>query len=410
MSFVTLTACCTVAGVVFGTRAGFLYLAGTIVVVGLIGNLVCSGRIGDLLVSDPYLMSPQAWISQLSGYAGFAAVILVVSGALQSRLSNTLLAVSQQAEELRESEGRYRLLADNMRDVLFLQNMEFGVEYVSPSAERLFGCTTDELLRINVQDMFAPGSRERAVESFQHALALAEDGRLRCSSAGVRVPPQGRIDLLGRGDPDLRARSTKGRIVAVQGLLRDITVRKPDRSRTRGTRARAPSIREAQGHRPARRRHRPRFQQPAGADHGPRRSSREGSGRPRNPLRTTPGRSSPRPATPPTSPASCWPSPAREPTNTGPWMSTRSSTRSPRFSPTASIGGSRSSDTTKRPPPSSRVIRPSSRMSCSTSLSTPATPCRRVGKSSSRPGSTENQGELSSHVGFATAGQRRGHG
>ena len=225
MSFVTLTACCTVAGVVFGMRAGFFYLGATIVGVGLIGSLVCSGRIDDLLVSDPYLLSPQAWISQLSGYAGFAAVILVVSGTLQSRLSNSLLAVSHQAEELRESEGRYRLLADNMRDVLFLQDMEFGVQYVSPSAERLFGYTTEEFLQINAMDIFAPGSRERAAESFQKALALAESGDYDVPPLEFEYIRKDGSTFWGEVTPTF-VRDHEGTIVAAQGLLRDITVRK----------------------------------------------------------------------------------------------------------------------------------------------------------------------------------------
>jgi PAS domain S-box-containing protein len=191
----------------------------------LIGSLVCTGRIDNLLVTDPYLLSPQAWVSQLSGFAGFAAVILVVSGALKARLSTSLSAVSRQAEELRESESRYRLLADNMRDVLFLQNMDFRLDYISPSAERLFGYTVDELLQINIQDVFAADSRERAVESFQHALAMAEAG-------DFEVPPQ-EFEYLrkdgstfwGEMTPTF-VRDPEGRIIGIQGLLRDITVRK----------------------------------------------------------------------------------------------------------------------------------------------------------------------------------------
>ncbi len=129
-SFVGLAACCLAIGVVFGERAGFWVLGGFVVAVGAIGAAVCRGLLTGLQVTDPFLLEPQTWVSQLAGFAGFTAVILVVSGALQSRLSNTLLAVSRQAEELRESEGRYRLLADNMRDVLFLQDLDFGIEYV----------------------------------------------------------------------------------------------------------------------------------------------------------------------------------------------------------------------------------------------------------------------------------------
>ncbi len=225
VSFVGLTACCMVIGVVFGQRAGFVVLAGNTVLVGLIGAAVCGGRLTSIQVTDPYFFEPQTWISQIAGFAGFTAVILVVSNALQTRLSKTLLAVSQQAEELRESESRYRLLADNMRDVLFLQDMEFGIQYVSPSAERLFGYTVEELLQINVRDMFAAESRERAGESFQHALAMAENG-------DFDVPPQEfeyiRKDgstFWGEVTPTF-VRDHEGTIVAIQGLLRDITVRK----------------------------------------------------------------------------------------------------------------------------------------------------------------------------------------
>ncbi len=225
MSFVTLTACCTVAGAVFGMRVGFLYLGGTIAGVGLIGNLVCSGRIDNLMVTDPYLLSPQAWISQLSGYAGFAAVILVVGGALQTRLSNTLLAVSQQAGKLRESEGRYRLLADNMRDVLFLQDMDFSVQYVSPSAERLFGYTVEEFLRMDIREMIAAGSRERAAESFQHALALAEEGKFEFPSYEFEYIRKDGSTFWGEVTPTF-VHDHEGTIVATQGLLRDITVRR----------------------------------------------------------------------------------------------------------------------------------------------------------------------------------------
>ena len=225
MSFVTLTACCTVVGVVFGMRTGFFFLGGTIVGVGLIGNIVRAGWIDNLLVSDPYLLSPQAWISQLSGYASFTAVVLVVSGALQTRLSNTLLAVSHQAEELRESEGRYRLLADNMRDVLFLQDMEFSIQYASPSTERLFGYTVDEFLEIDPRDMITEESRERASGAYQQAFAMAERGEYDAPPHEFEYLRKDGSTFWGEVTPTF-VRDHEGRIVAIQGLLRDITVRK----------------------------------------------------------------------------------------------------------------------------------------------------------------------------------------
>jgi PAS domain S-box-containing protein len=225
VSFVGLTACCMVAGVVFGVRLGFILLGLNVVLVSLIGAAVCGGHLTGIQVTDPYFFEPQTWVAQIAGFAGFTAVTLVVSGALQSRLSNTLLVVSRHAADLRESEERYRLLADNMRDVLFLQNMEFGIDYVSPSAERLFGYTVGEILQIDAMDLFKPECRERAGESFQHALAMAD-------GAEFEVPPQEFEYLRKDGSTfwgemtPVFIRDSGGRIVGVQGILRDISVRK----------------------------------------------------------------------------------------------------------------------------------------------------------------------------------------
>ena len=100
MSFVALTACCVVTGVVFGMRAGFLFLAGSAAVVSAIGFAICRGVITDLQVTDPYLLSPQTWIAQITGFVAYTSVVLVVAGALQTRISSSLREVSRQAEEL----------------------------------------------------------------------------------------------------------------------------------------------------------------------------------------------------------------------------------------------------------------------------------------------------------------------
>ncbi len=225
MSFVVLTVCCALVGVVFGMRPGLLFLAGSVVVVSAIGFAVCSGRLTDLQVTDPFLLEPQTWISQIAGFAAYTAVILVVDGALQTRLSNSLSAVSLKAEELRESEERYRLLADNMRDVLFLQDLDFGIKYVSPSAERLFGHTVEEFRQLKPHQLFAPGSLDRAGESLQHALARAEQGDFDVPSMEFEYLRKDGSTFWGEVTPTF-VRDHEGRITGAQGLVRDITIRK----------------------------------------------------------------------------------------------------------------------------------------------------------------------------------------
>ncbi|MCU0305971.1 MAG: PAS domain S-box protein [Thermoanaerobaculales bacterium] len=225
VSFVGLTACSIVVGVVFGVRAGFLYLGGSVAVVGVIGYAVCSGALTGLEATDPYLMEPQTWITQIAGYAAYAAAILVVGGALESRLSRTMRAVSRQAEELRRSEQRYRFLADNMKDVLFFQDMELRITYVSPSVERLFGYTPDETLDLSMSSILTPDSLERAMASFRHYAALAEGGDVEIPPLELEYIRKDGTTFWGEMTPVL-VRDGSGRLFGSQGLIRDITQRR----------------------------------------------------------------------------------------------------------------------------------------------------------------------------------------
>lgn len=68
----------------------------------------------------------------------------------------------RKAEQLlKASEERYRLLADNVADVIFTIDMNFKYTYVSPSIYRLSGYTVDEIMCMKVQDLAAP-------ETFSH--------------------------------------------------------------------------------------------------------------------------------------------------------------------------------------------------------------------------------------------------
>ena len=50
-------------------------------------------------------------------------------------------------EELRASEQRYRLLADNITDVIWTVDLDGKFTYVSPSVERLRGYSPEEVMR-----------------------------------------------------------------------------------------------------------------------------------------------------------------------------------------------------------------------------------------------------------------------
>ncbi len=72
---------------------------------------------------------------------------------------------------LQESEARYRLVSDNIVDVVFTSDLDLHVTYVSPSIARVTGYTVEELKRLPLDRLFTPASAEVARRNLAEALA-----------------------------------------------------------------------------------------------------------------------------------------------------------------------------------------------------------------------------------------------
>ncbi|PZU97594.1 MAG: response regulator receiver protein [Leptolyngbya sp.] len=97
------------------------------------------------------------------------------------------IQVRQQAEQdLRSSEIRYRLIADNMSDLVCLHNNQGEFLYVSPSAQALLGYGAADLLGKRLQDFCHPADSHCIQLQFQPLLGQTESSpscyRFRCQS------------------------------------------------------------------------------------------------------------------------------------------------------------------------------------------------------------------------------------
>lgn len=61
-------------------------------------------------------------------------------------------------EALRESEKKYRFLADNITDVVWTLNNDLRFTYATPSVKALWGYTPEEFVAIDFKDLFTPES------------------------------------------------------------------------------------------------------------------------------------------------------------------------------------------------------------------------------------------------------------
>jgi PAS domain S-box-containing protein len=80
----------------------------------------------------------------------------------------------KQAEErIRESETRYRLLAENTVDIIWTVDIArpTRLTYISPSVTRLLGYSVEESMTKEMQEVFAPASFDTAMKAFAEEMA-----------------------------------------------------------------------------------------------------------------------------------------------------------------------------------------------------------------------------------------------
>ncbi len=129
---------------------------------------------------------------------------------------------------LRESEEKYRLLANNVTDIIWSLDMDLRYSYISPSIEKMRGYTPEEVIEIPVEDAFTPASYQRIVDSFFSEISLeSEPGVAKNRSVVLE------LDMLHRSGKIIPVevnasflRDESGSPAGIIGITRDISDRK----------------------------------------------------------------------------------------------------------------------------------------------------------------------------------------
>jgi len=127
----------------------------------------------------------------------------------------------QRAEEaLRESEERYRELVDNANDIVHTHDLEGNFTSVNPAGCRVYGYTTEEILRLNIAEIVDPDYLPLAQQKIREELGNSEQSGpyelLTHTKDGKPVWVEVNTRLLRRD----------GQPVRVHSIARDITERK----------------------------------------------------------------------------------------------------------------------------------------------------------------------------------------
>jgi PAS domain S-box-containing protein len=141
-------------------------------------------------------------------------------------------------EALQESEKRYRLLAENVTDLITITDMNMRITYVSPSITRLLGYSIDEAIARDMEETLTPASLQMATKAFVRALETEEMKRGESYSMGTVELEMKRKDsstIWTESTVSFLRDSQDGRPIGMLAVTRDITERKQARERLQKT-------------------------------------------------------------------------------------------------------------------------------------------------------------------------------
>jgi two-component system, cell cycle sensor histidine kinase and response regulator CckA len=87
-------------------------------------------------------------------------------------ISEDITERKQAEETLRESENKYRIIAENMADIITTMDMNLRFTYVSPSIIQLRGFTVEEALEQTIDQIMTPDSFQLIANAFEEELLL----------------------------------------------------------------------------------------------------------------------------------------------------------------------------------------------------------------------------------------------
>lgn len=118
------------------------------------------------------------WQTQMIAQGDFSQRVHFM-GEFATAFNTMVEHLDRARQELVESERRYRLLAENATDVIWIMDVTGKYTYVSPSVERLRGYTPEEVLQQSLDEAVCPGSINIVRDGLQFFIDEIKGGRRR---------------------------------------------------------------------------------------------------------------------------------------------------------------------------------------------------------------------------------------
>ncbi len=132
-------------------------------------------------------------------------------------------------EAVKESEKKYRLITDNINDLVWIMDLGLKSVYISPSCLKILGYTAEERQKMPTKKIFTPESYQKILKLFNSFINKLKKDRLREKDLNIKIE----VEQVRKDGTTFWAESNvgayyddNGKIVGIQGVTRDISERK----------------------------------------------------------------------------------------------------------------------------------------------------------------------------------------
>lgn len=145
-----------------------------------------------------------------------------------AKLEEKVGELEKAKEEIETSEKKYRLIAENVRDVIWILSPDLKHTYVSPSVQRLRGFSVEEVMSQTLKDFLTPASLKETMEVFAE-----ETERERMEDKDLDRSRDLELEMLCKDGLTVwtevkvsSVRDETGQAIGILGVTRDISERK----------------------------------------------------------------------------------------------------------------------------------------------------------------------------------------
>ena len=145
---------------------------------------------------------------------------------VNEELRQTFQIIAQNRDELEKSESKFRLLAENISDVIWMMDLNGNFTYVSPSAHKLFGYTKEELTSLSVKDILIESDYLKHRNAFFKRIEKEKNGQITESDTSDLIHIKKNRELFLAEIVTNPLRDNNNKLIGILGVTRDISSRK----------------------------------------------------------------------------------------------------------------------------------------------------------------------------------------